>query len=775
MKICYHCMSKIESDKKGTCPYCNKKLDAQKQSERFLEPGTLLQGRFVVGHPIGYGGFGNTYIGWNEVLLRKVAIKEYYPEQFCERSSDGIMVTTNTVQLHKRFERGLHNFLEEARNVAALQDIKGVVKISNFFEANGTGYIVMEYLEGMDVKSILKHSDKKKDYEWSRRVVLTVLHTLREVHARGVLHRDISPDNIFVTNDGVIKLIDFGAAKHSADLAIGGREEVILKRGYAPIEQYGNTIPQGPYTDLYGVAALFYRMLTGQKPIPADERISNDGLLAPSDMGISIPEQAEFAIMVCLNLHPEYRLQTADQFMEALGGSRFVPVYEPEWILPKIEDNNTASKKLKGLPLSAKIALGASTVIAAAGLIFAVYVYKDTKDATVAVANNAIIQDLSGKTLDEAESYINNLNKQFDLNLEIVGDTYVYNSSQEQEGVIKGQSVPVGTDLQDIKQLNQISEEDFKTDDAGKISGTIHCSINSSEKVSYVEWKDKNVFEISKMMGEEITSHFFEKKTVEMSDDHPYWSLAEIVCKDGDNINPKKLRDKKNELETIDIANVDCIRYYAYEFNAWDKLPDFAKEYGTLDKLNKATFKTYNFKDENHKQTLADKKLNKKFIDNGYYSLDSAYPTGKIIGQTKQAGKPYDGSKDTGLKIKVVKQYISSDGLTASQVKNRIEDATKGAKKIKINVVNGDEDVVDITVKNEKGEHISCFKDKVVIEITGREPKKEESPPKENKSQDKKQPRKNNKPQSRNNRKPQRNDGNLNNSGDDDGHDLGDL
>lgn len=356
MKLCYHCMQQIQNEKLHTCPNCGKSLKVQQTDARFLKPGTVLQGKFVVGYPIGYGGFGNTYIGWNSVLLRKVAIKEFYPEQYSGRGNDGVTVTVPDDNLKTRFRKGLQQFLEEARSVAALQDIRGVVAISNFFEEHGTGYIVMEYLEGMDVKTILKKSGDKKDYEWSRRVILTVLHTLREIHRRGVLHRDIAPDNIFVTTEGIIKLIDFGAAKHASALA-NMRSDVVLKVGYAPIEQYSRNAPQGPYTDLYAVAALFYRMLTGQKPIPASDRLSQDSLIPPSEMGIKLPKQAEMAIMVCLNVQPQYRLQSAEDFMEALDGKYFTPVYEPEWILPPVESHLGIVGKVAKLPMAAKVAL----------------------------------------------------------------------------------------------------------------------------------------------------------------------------------------------------------------------------------------------------------------------------------------------------------------------------------------------------------------------------------------------------------------------------------
>lgn len=229
MKICYHCMQQISNEKAQICPQCGKSLEAVRQAERFLMPGTVLGGKFLAGYPLGAGGFGNTYIGWDKLLFRRVAIKEFYPEQYCVRGWDGKTVTVTDEKQKFRFTKGRQEFLEEARRVAALHEVQGVVEISNFFEENGTGYIVMEYLEGMDLKTILKKSGNKKEYEWSRRVILSVLYTLREVHKRGVIHRDIAPDNIFVTKEGIIKLIDFGAAKYAS--AEENTAEIMLKMG----------------------------------------------------------------------------------------------------------------------------------------------------------------------------------------------------------------------------------------------------------------------------------------------------------------------------------------------------------------------------------------------------------------------------------------------------------------------------------------------------------------------------------------------------------------
>ena len=440
MKRCYGCMQPIENEKLHTCPHCGAPLDLEAVPPQFLQPGTVLQNKFIVGKAIGSGGFGNTYIGWNETLLCKVAIKEFYPGQICERDSDGITVRPKDAKSAHHFRAGLQSFLEEARSVANLQDIKGVVAIYTFFEQNGTGYIVMEYLEGMDVKSILKQSGNKKDYEWCRRVILTVLHTLKDIHKRGVLHRDIAPDNVFVTNEGVIKLIDFGAAKHASELA-NIRTEIVLKQGYAPIEQYSKTAPQGPYTDLYAVAALFYRMLTGMKPIPANNRVNEDSLIPPSSMGIELPEQAELAMMCCLNVKPQYRLQTAEDFMEALGGQNFQPIYEPEWIFPPPPpEHGRLVSHLLSMKTGTKVFLILCVIGLAGAMAGAVTWYVKQNNAKVQTSEQMkAMPDCTGKSLEEAKQLLNNTGIK-----NISEPVYEYNTQKEEDTVIE-QSVVEGS------------------------------------------------------------------------------------------------------------------------------------------------------------------------------------------------------------------------------------------------------------------------------------------------------------------------------------------
>ena len=452
MKFCYHCMQQIQDEKLNQCPYCGKSLQVAKIPDKFLKPGTVLQGKFLLGYPLGAGGFGNTYIGWDGYLLRRVAIKEFYPEQYSGRAVDGVTVTVANASMQPRFQNGLKQFLEEARNVAALQDIKGVVEIISFFEQNGTGYIVMEYLEGMDVRNILKRSGNRKDYEWCRRVVLTVLHTLREIHKRGVLHRDIAPDNIFVTREGIIKLIDFGAAKHASALTNMG-SDIVLKVGYAPIEQYSQNAPQGPYTDLYAVAALFYRMLTGQKPIPANERIQHDTLVPPSELGVSLPDQAEMGIMVCLNLKPEHRLQSAEEFMQVLDGANFVPVYEPKWILAETEEKQESRQNPSGSSPALKAVICLGVIGLAVALTVCGILLSRGGSQTAEVMNT---QTTDGQV--KLEDYTGQAYADVSAELEQLGfvPEMTYDFSDDPEGIIIEQSIAPSTNI-DIKQNKKIN------------------------------------------------------------------------------------------------------------------------------------------------------------------------------------------------------------------------------------------------------------------------------------------------------------------------------
>ena len=311
MRRCLGCMEEY-NESYDICPYCGYEVNTPPREAYHMVPGTLLAGRYTIGQVLGFGGFGVTYIGYDTVLNRKVAIKEYLPSEFSTRIPGQTEITTYEGERTEQFQSGLGKFLEEAKILAKMQATNGVVQIYNSFQENQTAYIVMEYLEGKTLKAYLADVERVTVDE-AKDILHPILLALKDVHEQGIIHRDIAPDNIFLTNDGRVKLLDFGASRfattsHSKSLS------VIIKQGYAPIEQYRSRGDQGPWTDVYSLAATFYKMITGITPEDAMERVEKEDLKEPSKLGVDIPKNVENALMNALNIKFEDRTQSIDIF-----------------------------------------------------------------------------------------------------------------------------------------------------------------------------------------------------------------------------------------------------------------------------------------------------------------------------------------------------------------------------------------------------------------------------------------------------------------------------
>ncbi len=257
--ICLGCME--EKDRELACRHCGYEEGFAAESLLQLPPGTVLQDKYLIGRVLGQGGFGITYLALDTTLHLKLAIKEYLPQELATRSGDRINVTVNKASLSEQFEYGLTRFLEEARTLARFIEHPNVVSVRDYFEANGTAYLVMNYHDGLTLESYLDHRGGKIPVEQTLSIFMPVLDALKEVHGAGILHRDISPDNLLIDNRGRVIVIDFGAARQEI------REKskamsVILKAGYAPEEQHRSRGEQGPWTDIYAVSATIYRAMS---------------------------------------------------------------------------------------------------------------------------------------------------------------------------------------------------------------------------------------------------------------------------------------------------------------------------------------------------------------------------------------------------------------------------------------------------------------------------------------------------------------------------------
>lgn len=313
---CLGCMAEYESDY-GICPYCGYEPGTQADNPLHLCPGVQLIDRYTIGKVLGYGGFGVTYIGFDNLLSQKVAIKEYLPSEFATRTAGNSQVSVFGGNKAEQFADGMLKFVDEAKRLAKLQNAEGVVRVFDSFEANQTAYIVMEYLEGETLTAYLEREGKTPP-EQAIPMLEPVFHSLEVVHRAGIIHRDIAPDNIFLTSDGRVKLIDFGAARY-ATTSHSRSLTVIIKQGYSPEEQYRSRGDQGPHSDVYALAAVLYRMMTGVTPPDALERRAvlenkkKDILLPPSKY-CKINNNQENAILNAMNVRIEDRTATAQAF-----------------------------------------------------------------------------------------------------------------------------------------------------------------------------------------------------------------------------------------------------------------------------------------------------------------------------------------------------------------------------------------------------------------------------------------------------------------------------
>lgn len=315
MKLCMGCMAELK-DQESVCPHCGYAQGTAAQESYYLNPGTVLNARYIVGKVLGYGGFGVTYIGYDTLLKRVTAIKEYFPSNFATRSMNSRRMTIYSGDAYEQFRDGLESFISEARRLANLNHVEGIVRIYDCIRDNDTGYIIMEFLKGQTVKEILKRREKY-DCKEAQKVIFPVMDALREVHRAGIIHRDIAPDNIFITEEGEVKLLDFGAARYAAS-SKSRSLSVILKAGYAPEEQYRSHGKQGPWTDIYALGATFYRMITGVRPEDSIERMVEDDLQPPSALGADTSPQQDDAVMKSLSIKMEERYQNVEEFKDAL-------------------------------------------------------------------------------------------------------------------------------------------------------------------------------------------------------------------------------------------------------------------------------------------------------------------------------------------------------------------------------------------------------------------------------------------------------------------------
>lgn len=339
-RMCPHCLNEMP-ERGMKCPHCGYEPGSEEVSPRCMPPYTILAGRYLIGTVLGEGGFGITYRGWDLQQGRKIAIKEYFPAGLVTR--DTSRGGDNTVQsisgrMREHYRAGLEKYENEAKCLMDLKGTPGIVKILSFFHENATAYIIMEFIEGVNLRDYLTLNQGCLTEKKTLDLFHALLCSLDSVHKMGIVHRDISPDNILVQPDGTLKLIDFGAARHSTGQATQSMT-VILKQGYAPEEQYRGRSKQGPYTDVYAVSATLYKVLTGVTPVDAMSRMIEDELRPLADFPNRISPQVCAAIAKGMAVRSHERFQTVAELITALYDKQ-IPI-DPTIGMPVAKRKNT--------------------------------------------------------------------------------------------------------------------------------------------------------------------------------------------------------------------------------------------------------------------------------------------------------------------------------------------------------------------------------------------------------------------------------------------------
>ena len=364
--FCFGCMEQISS---YPCPKCGYRPGTGSLSYA-LQPGTILKGRYLVGKVLGQGGFGITYIGIDLQLQRKVAIKEYFPSSCaCRKDRTGRVEWYSNATAQEMRQTGQEMVLKEARKMGKVSHIMEIVHVYDMFQENDTAYICMDFIQGVTLMDHLK-TRGPLSWEEAKRIFLPAMEAMEQVHQAGLVHRDISPDNIMLRSAGGIRILDMGAAK-DLNVNSGKSSMQVAKSGFSPPEQYMQTGSSGSWTDVYAMAATLYFALTGKLPLPAMDRMNPEGdaLDWEHPQLLALPRNVLKAMKRAMELRIIDRTQTMAEFAQELQtNNKSIPefTFELEQQVEFASDFETVGKTTKQKPRWVLPAVAAVAVLVVA-------------------------------------------------------------------------------------------------------------------------------------------------------------------------------------------------------------------------------------------------------------------------------------------------------------------------------------------------------------------------------------------------------------------------
>ena len=307
-KLCFGCFEPVNDEPR--CPHCGYKQQSP-YSPSYIAPGTILKEKYMVGKLISHNGEGATYLAYDTVISCKVILKEYMPDVLCSRNTETQSVVVNPGS-NVQYKSLMEEFTELNKKLAKLRTIDHIQQVLDLFYENNTTYVVFEYIEGQNLMQYLKENGGSLSWKAVQKLFPPLFTSLSQLHNAGIVHRGISPNTIYVTSKGGLKLTDFCIAPARTNNAELTPE---LFKGYAAPEQYSPSVWQGTWTDVYGISSVLYRILTGCMPTEASLRSESDDLTPPSSLNCDIPDNVSEAIINGMKVAGDERIQSINDFV----------------------------------------------------------------------------------------------------------------------------------------------------------------------------------------------------------------------------------------------------------------------------------------------------------------------------------------------------------------------------------------------------------------------------------------------------------------------------
>ena len=489
------------------CPFC--KYDGvTPNNENYLPIKTVLQQRYVVGKVLSVNGEGVTYIGFDRELNMPVRIREYYPANVCERC--GEIVTANDEQANI-YKAELNEFFKLARNLARMRSLSAILPVYDIFEANNTAYYISETVESITLRDFLIRNGGSLSFDQLRPLFMPIMQSLASLHQIGVIHRGISPDTLIIGKDGKVRLTEFAiSAARTARSPLTAQ----LFKGYAAIEQYGIDNEQGPWTDVYALAATMYRALVGSPPPEATARVTNDKMIIPANVADNLSAYVMSGLANALQILPNERTESIETFRDEISATPTVVTKAEQRSQRAESDRSNAqrtSKNKRGVYVIVSMIITIVALSLVGLFVYFGFINKDNSDTTqtttiaqtttIPYSENIIdpdvgtVPNLAGMSYAEIIDSTDTEIMQAVDNYKIVVKSKEYNDKIDEDDVISqspkaGQSIKKGDTIELVVSLG---EREFKMPDiVGLTKDKAHI------KLLIAGFKDDNITWVEK-------------------------------------------------------------------------------------------------------------------------------------------------------------------------------------------------------------------------------------------------------------------------------------